>query len=69
MTPEEIVNNIVNNVVSEDDTKAAIEAILQYAKQMCDKQKIECSKAYFKAPAVVFEYQAITNAPYPEELL
>ena len=63
MTPEEIVNNIVNNVVSEDDTKAAIEAIKQYAKDMCDRQRRLC---YLSGMIDVLE---IKTAPYPKELL
>jgi len=62
MTPEEIVNNIVNNVVSEDDTISAIEAIKQYAKDMCDKQRRLC---YLSGMIDVLE---IKTAPYPKEL-
>jgi hypothetical protein len=80
MTPEEIIKNYSRGVMNAKDydgnklvVKQAFEAIHQYAKDfakdMCDKQKIECYKAYNEAPAVVFEYQAITNAPYPKELL
>jgi hypothetical protein len=71
MTPKEIVDNIAfctSRVLSESDTKLAIEAIKQYAKDMCDKQRNECLKAYNEAPSVPFEYQAIQHAPYPSEL-
>jgi hypothetical protein len=70
MTPEEIVNNIVNNVVSEDYTISAIEAIKQYAKQMCDKQKMQCQINWAKVPNndEISNGLAIYNAPYPKEL-
>jgi hypothetical protein len=61
MTPKEIVDNIAfctSRVLSESDTKLAIEAIKLYAKQMCDKQKLECTKVGYAM-----------DAPYPNELI
>jgi hypothetical protein len=62
MTPEEIVNKIINSSKQDFGRADGIEAIHQYAKdfakQMCDKQKQECTKVGYAM-----------DAPYPKELI
>lgn len=68
MTPEEIVKQFATTIVISPPRaiKAkidAIEAIKQYAREMCDKQKTICS-----LDAERSDWNNIANAPYPEEL-
>jgi len=67
MTPEEILEKYTTGIIlacehTQDFKKVAIEAIHQYAKdyakQMCDKQKQECTKVGYAM-----------DAPYPKELI
>jgi hypothetical protein len=72
MTPEEIVNAFATKIaISPPQALAAknqaIEAIKQYAKQMCDKQKDECVMAVSRFGNEDIE-DACGNALYPKEL-
>lgn len=67
MTAEEVLNSIVNNVVSEDDAKVAIETIKAYAREMCDKQKEECVEN-MSDTLPIFAYREVKDTPYPKEL-
>jgi hypothetical protein len=64
MTPEEILNDYFRNSENdaEDAYDQAIEAINQYAKDMCDRQRRLC---YLSGMIDVLE---IKTAPYPKEL-
>ena len=77
MTPEEIVTEWENalkknlNVHEYHPIKESyIEAIKQYAKQMCDKQRMECGLQWCGVGNndVKLNGDAILNAPYPKEL-
>jgi hypothetical protein len=73
MTPEEIVSDLKHNIGHCNDLydpyKQAIEAIKQYAKDMCNKQKNECaSLCVQKADYTLTDIGAIASAPYPKEL-
>jgi hypothetical protein len=61
MTPQEIIE-IFESQLTEDSKQQAIEDIHQYAKDfaklMCDKQKLECTKVGYAM-----------DAPYPNELI
>ena len=48
-----------------------IEAIKQYAREMCDKQKRECIEKWNETEDedAQVAYNAMTTAPYPKELL
>jgi hypothetical protein len=70
MTPEEIIKLIISEMGTEDVEfyyknveQKAIEAINQYAKDMCDRQRRLC---YLSGMIDVLE---IKTAPYPKELL
>lgn len=74
MTPEDIVNKIINSSKQDFGRAHGIEAIQQYAKdfakQMCDKQRNNCEVALRKAdPSYAKESEAVLNAPYPKELI
>jgi hypothetical protein len=73
MTPEEILNDYFRNSENdaEDAYDQAIEAIKQYAKQMCDKQNEICLEEYMQAKDRSYNQikNAISEASYPEELL
>jgi hypothetical protein len=77
MTPEEIVTDLLVYGIRDyqpdtlsDKKEKAIEAIKQYAKQMCDKQKMQCQINWAKVPNndEISNGLAIYNAPYPKEL-
>jgi hypothetical protein len=73
MTPEEILNAFATKIVISPPQalaakNQAIEAIKQYAKQMCDKQKRKCLNAYGNVKGEQAEFNAINTAPYPSEL-
>ena len=70
MTPEEILQKHYNSIWDSDNESyinrmdnEAIEAIKQYAREMCEEQKGICNALAILAP------EEILNAPYPEELL
>lgn len=59
MTPEEIVKLIISEIVPdyvdyhyENTEQIAIEAIKAYAREMCDKQKVECAKVGYAMDAL-----------------
>ena len=68
MIPDQIVNDLLHTKDKVDGATKAIEAIKQYAREMCRKQISECVKSYNKG-FEGFEYHAMKNAPYPKELL
>ena len=74
MTPEEIVNAFATKIVISPPQalaakNQAIEAIKQYAKDMCNKQKDNCgSLCVQKADYTLTDIGAIASAPYPSEL-
>ena len=65
MTPEEILNDYFRDSENDADDayEIAVEAIKQYAREMCAKQKLEC---YNGGMISTLE---IKTAPYPSELL
>jgi len=72
MTPEEKYTEIIKICSSADYTREqAIEAIKQYARDMCDKQRNECVELWNDTESGndIRDYNAIKNAPYPKELL
>ena len=68
MTPEEIIHRVMGYV---DNSQQAIEAINQFAREICNKQKQECANAarlcYIDEEEMV-DRDSITTAPYPKEL-
>jgi hypothetical protein len=80
MTPEKIIMDFIDKMALLEDDKdigtmvksknEAIQAIKQYAKQMCDKQKMQCQINWAKVPNndEISNGLAIYNAPYPKEL-
>jgi tryptophan synthase beta subunit len=70
MTPEEIITRFKSGFLADRPTMSsskAIEAIKQYAKQMCDKQKDECVMAVSRFGNKDIE-EACGDALYPSEL-
>lgn len=77
MTPEKIVKLILSEVVPdytpyhyENTEQIGIEAIKQYAREMCEKQKLECALQWCGAGSdeVQLNIDSILDAPYPKEL-
>lgn len=77
MTPEGIIKNFIEARLDACDDidmlnakLKAIEAIKQYAREMCDKQKMWCNIEYCKVPNtdITENSVAISYAPYPKEL-
>lgn len=70
MTLEEKYTQIIRICSSVEYTREqATEAIKQYAREMCDRQKNICETEWVKCPKDRNEeLRAITNAPYPKEL-
>ena len=79
MTPEEIITDLKHNIghCNElyDPYKQAIEAIKQYAKQMCDKQRYNCNENLevetidsHGQDTCYVNSDSVLNAPYPSEL-
>jgi hypothetical protein len=64
MTPEEILNDYFRDSENDADDayEIAVEAIKQYAKDMCDRQRRLC---YLSG---MIDNLEIKNAPYPKEL-
>jgi len=68
MTPEEKYTEIIRICSSAEYTREqAIEAIHQYAKDMCDKQREECWEL-LPDRLHPMEKDEVLNAPYPKEL-
>lgn len=71
MTPEEIMNEYYRD--SPDNPEAAydniIEAIKQYAREMCDKQKEKCGIRIYNETANDAHKIIIENVSYPIETL
>lgn len=68
MTPEQL-NRIMTICSSVDYTREqAEEAIKAYAREMCDKQKMECVEL-MPDHLHGMEVYEVLNAPYPKELL
>jgi hypothetical protein len=75
MTPEEIVKEFANAIVISPPMalrakSKAIEAIKAYAREMCDKQKLECISNLSETSEdfSVQDLMVVTGAPYPKEL-
>ena len=75
MTPEEIIKLVISEMGTEDEQfyyenvgQKAIEAIKAYAREMCDKQKMECVEL-MPDHLHGMEVYEVLNAPYPKELL
>jgi hypothetical protein len=69
MTPEEIMDYQSAAEIVDGYQVArikTIEAIHQYAKEMCDKQRGNCVDALGSPPVEI--YEKLTRAPYPKEL-
>ena len=67
MTPEQL-NKIMTICSSVDYTREqAEEAIKAYAREMCDKQKMECVEL-MPDHLHSMEVYEVLNAPYPKEL-
>jgi hypothetical protein len=83
MTPEEIVTDLLVYGIRDyqPDTlsnkkEQAIEAIKQYAKDMCDKQRYNCNENVevetidsHGQDTCYVNSDSVLNAPYPSELL
>lgn len=73
MTPEEILNDYFRDSENDVDDayEIAIEAIKQYAREMCDAQKKECLVNWnnIESGCDLKDYNAINDAPYPKQLL
>lgn len=72
MTPEEIVKDIIigsryGNI--HEFRPKAIEAIKQYAREMCDKQKLKCGIRIYNETANDAHKIIIENVSYPIETL
>jgi len=68
MTPKEIIE-IFESKLTEDSKRQAIEAINQYAREMCDKQKELCAAELGNETGSYKHEGLIENAPYPKELI
>lgn len=74
MTPEEILNEFASksaiSLPMALSAKAkAIEAIKQYAREMCDKQKVKCGIRIYNETANDAHKIIIENVSYPIETL
>lgn len=70
MTPQEIVDTYKKDWLLQDidRDKDLMKNIMEFAREMCDKQKQQCIGAWGDSPDPSLEYDSILSAPYPKEL-
>lgn len=75
MTLENILEQFATNIVlnpnkAQDAKQQAILDLKQYAREMCDKQKLECGLQWSGVGSddLQLNCDAILDAPYPKEL-